>query len=71
MSVGIGMFKDSSFLGTFTLPLPPLTQIVAHINMISYITNGSLKCVDPWVVKTPFKIESYEAQMFLTMVDIM
>jgi hypothetical protein len=42
MSVGVGMFKDSSLMGTFTLPPPLPSPNVAPINMISSITSGSL-----------------------------
>jgi hypothetical protein len=53
MSVGVGMFKDSSLMGTFTLPPPPPSSNVAPINMISSFTSGSLGSFDPWVVPHP------------------
>jgi hypothetical protein len=42
MSVGVGMFKDSSLMGTFPLPPPPPTTNISPINMISSFTSGSL-----------------------------
>lgn len=35
-SVDVGLFKDSSLLGTFTIPLPNTTH-VSIVNMISFI----------------------------------
>jgi hypothetical protein len=70
MSVGARMFKDSSFMGTLTLPSLPLTQSLSPIHMISSSTSGSLRYVDPWVVPTLSKVESYEAFMPLMKVEI-
>jgi hypothetical protein len=34
-SVGVGLLKDSSLMGTFPTPLPPTVRHIATINMIS------------------------------------
>jgi hypothetical protein len=34
-SVGVGLLKDSSLMGTFPTPLPPNTHHIATIDMIS------------------------------------
>jgi hypothetical protein len=59
MSVGAGMFKDSSLMGTFLLPPPPLDMNIAPINMISSSTSGSLWYINPWVVPHPEDVKSY------------
>ena len=41
--VGIGLLKDSSLMGTFTLPPPDIPNLVTSINMIS----SSIIPVDP------------------------
>lgn len=67
-SVGMGLFKDSYFMGTF--PLPPPNTTFAPINTISSITYGSLGSSDTWVVPRHLKIESYGAEMSLSLVEI-
>jgi hypothetical protein len=42
---------------------------MATINMISYVTGGSLGSFDNWVVPCPTEVESYKTQMFLTVVE--
>jgi hypothetical protein len=69
MSIGAGMFKDS-LMGTFTLPLPPPSLNIAHINVISYFTSGSLKSCDPWVVPHLEEFKSYGDTMPLIAVEI-
>lgn len=50
VSVGVGMFKDSSLLGTFPLPPPETIFVFSLIHMIYLVTNGSLRFYDPWLV---------------------
>ena len=67
-SVDVGLFKDSSLLGTFPLPTPDTTH-VDPINMINYV--GRLPTTyDPWVISDPFKVESYRATLFLPPVEL-
>ena len=42
VSVGVGMFKDSSLMVTFPNPTPPHSSTITPINMISPFTSGSL-----------------------------
>ena len=67
-SVGVGMFKYLSLLGTS--PLPPLYTIhVYRVNMISYV--GQLSTVyDPRVILDPLEVESYEATLSLSLDEI-
>jgi len=41
-SVGVGILKDSPLMGTFLAPLPPTTQHISIINMISTMAYQSL-----------------------------
>jgi hypothetical protein len=49
-SVGVGLLKDSSLMGTFPTPLPPTVHHIAVVNMISTMPYQSLESSDPWVV---------------------
>jgi hypothetical protein len=49
-SVGVGILKYSSLMGTFFAPLPPTTQHITTINMISTMAYQSFELFDPWVV---------------------
>jgi hypothetical protein len=49
-SVGVGILKDSSIMGTFPTPLPPTTQHISTINMISTMAYHPLESFDPWLV---------------------
>jgi hypothetical protein len=49
-SVGVGLLKDSSFMGTFPTPLPPTTHHIATVNMISTMDYQSLESSNPWIV---------------------
>jgi hypothetical protein len=46
-SVGLGLLKDSSLMGTFPTPLPPTTQHIAMVNMISTMAHQSFESFDP------------------------
>lgn len=52
-SVGVGLIKDSSLMGAFTLSTPTTTAI----NMISFMVQQSHESIDPWVVPDLFDIE--------------
>jgi hypothetical protein len=54
-SVGVGLLKDSSLMGTFPTPLPPTTQHISTINMISTMAHQSYKSFDPWIVPIPLE----------------
>jgi hypothetical protein len=70
MSVDAWMPKDSSLMGTFTLPLPPLSTNVDFFGMISSVTGGSHGSFDTWVVPCLNKEEYYGSHMLLMMIDI-
>jgi hypothetical protein len=42
-SVGVGLFKDSSLMGTFPTPLPPTAHHISTVNMISTMPYQSLE----------------------------
>jgi hypothetical protein len=70
MHVGARMLKYPSLMGVFPLPPPSPTTNIAPINMISSYTSGLLGYVDPWVVPWPNDIESYEASIPPTIVEM-
>ena len=70
MNVGVGMFKDSSLMGTVPLPSSPPSMTLTSINMISSFTSQSLWYFDPWVIPRPEEVESYGASIPLTTIDI-
>jgi hypothetical protein len=55
-SIGVGLLKDSSLMGTFPTPLPPTTHHVSTINMISTTVYQSLESSEPWVVPSPLEL---------------
>jgi len=72
MSLGARMFKFPSDMGLFPLPPPPLAANIAHINMISSFTSGSLNVsIDPRVVPRPEDFESYGASLLPIAVEIL
>jgi hypothetical protein len=56
--IGVGLLKESSFIGTFPTPLPPITHHVATINMISTTVYQSLESSDPWIVPSPLEFDA-------------
>ena len=57
-SVGVGLLKDSSLMGTFTSPLPPTTHHISIIDMISTMAYQSLESSDPWIVPSPLEFDA-------------
>ena len=57
-SVGVGLFKDSSLMGTLPTPLPPTTHHVATINMISTTVYQSLESSNPWIVPSSLEFNA-------------
>ena len=64
VSIGTGLLKASSLLGFFPLPPPQIPNTVA---MISTFSDGS---IDPWIIPTPSKIDSYGDQMPLSPAEL-
>jgi hypothetical protein len=56
-SIGVGLLKYSSLMGTFPTPLPPTTHHIATINMISTMAYQSLESSDPWIVPSPMEFD--------------
>jgi hypothetical protein len=56
-SVGVGLLKYSTLMGTFPAPLPPTTHHITTINMISNTTYQSLESSDPWIVPSPLEFD--------------
>ena len=57
-SVGIGLLKDFSLMGTFPLSSPNPPQQVATINNISTLSQWSPSSDDPGLMPSPSKISS-------------
>jgi hypothetical protein len=57
-SVGVGILKYSSLMGTFPAPFPPTTQHIAIINIISTMAYQSLESSDPWVVPSSLEFDA-------------
>jgi hypothetical protein len=68
-SVGVGILKDSSLMGTFPAPLPPTTQHISTINMILTMAYQSFKSSDPWVVPSPLEFDALGDTMPLSPVE--
>jgi hypothetical protein len=43
-SIGVGLLKDSSLMGTFPTPLPPTARHIIVVNMVSTMPYQSLDC---------------------------
>jgi hypothetical protein len=56
-SVGVGLLKYSSLMGTFPTPLPPTAHHIATVNMISTLPYQSLESSDPWIVPSPLEFD--------------
>ena len=45
-------------MGTFPTPLPPTTQCIEMVNMISTMVHQSFKSSDPWIVPSPLEFST-------------
>jgi hypothetical protein len=57
-SIGVGLLKDSSLMGTFPTPLPPTTHHISTVDMISTVAYQSLESFDPWIVPSPLEFDA-------------
>ena len=64
VSVGTGIIKASSLMGSFPVPPPEAPHM---ISMISTISDGS---IDLWILPKPSEIDSYGDQMPLSLADL-
>jgi hypothetical protein len=56
-SIGVGLLKYSSLMGTFPTPLPPIAHHISTVNMISTFPYQSLESSDPWIVPSPLEFD--------------
>jgi hypothetical protein len=57
-SVGVGLLKYSSLMGTFPTPLPPTTHHIYTVDMISTMTYQSLESSNPWILPSPLEFDA-------------
>jgi hypothetical protein len=68
-SVGVGLLKYSSLMGTFPTPLPPTAHHIAAVNMISNMPYQSLESSDPWIVPSPLEFDVLGDTMSLSLAE--
>jgi hypothetical protein len=66
-SVGVGILKYSSLMGTFPTPVPHISQHIATINMILTMVHQSLESSDPWIVPIPLEFNTLGDTMPLSL----
>jgi hypothetical protein len=59
--------KDSSLMRNFPTPLPPITQHITMVNMISTMVHQSLEIYDPWIVPIPLEFDTLSDNMPLSL----
>jgi hypothetical protein len=69
-SVGVGLLKYSSLMGTFPTPLPPTMQHITMVNMILTMVHQSLESSDPWIVPSPLEFDSLGDTMPLSPAEV-
>jgi hypothetical protein len=57
-SIGVGLMKYSSLMGTFSTPLPLTTHHIATVDMILTAAYQSLESSDPWIVPIMSKFDA-------------
>jgi hypothetical protein len=57
-SIGVGLLKDSSLMGTFPTPLPLTTHHIATVDMILTMTYQSLESSDPCIIPRPLEFDA-------------
>jgi hypothetical protein len=65
-SVGVGLLKYSSLMGTFPTPLLPTTHHIATVDMILTAAYQSLESFDPWIVSCPLEFDALGDTMSLS-----
>jgi hypothetical protein len=69
-SVGVGLLKYSSLMGTFPTPLPPTTHHIATVNMISTMPYQYLESSNPWIVPSPMEFDVLGDTMPLSLAEV-
>jgi hypothetical protein len=57
-SIGVGLLKDASLMGTFPTPLPPTTHHFSTVDMIIIVAYQSLESSNPWIVPCPLEFDA-------------
>jgi hypothetical protein len=57
-SIGVGLLKDSSLMGTFPTPLRLTTHHIATVDMISTAAYQSLESSDSWIAHCLLEFEA-------------
>jgi hypothetical protein len=69
-NVRVGLLRDSTLMGTFTIPPPDIPPpFVASINMISTTIHETPESYDPWVVPSPGDYHHYGNRIPLSLVE--
>jgi hypothetical protein len=68
-SIGVGLLKDSSLMGTFPTPLPLTTHHIATVDMILTAAYESLESSDPWIVPYPLEFDALGDTMPLSLAE--
>ena len=61
--VGVGLVKNSTLMGTFSMPPPNVPRTISNINMIS---SSTIPFDDTWVVPSESKMDSFNGEMSLS-----
>jgi hypothetical protein len=57
-SIGVGLLKYSSLMGTFPTPLPLTTHHIATVDMIWTVAYQSLESSDSWILPCPLEFDA-------------
>jgi hypothetical protein len=57
-SIGVGLLKNSSPMGTFPTPLPPTTHHISTVDMISTVAYQYLESSEPWIIPSPLEFNA-------------
>lgn len=58
--ISVGLFKDSSLMGTFVMPPPNFPSNFSKVNMI---TSSTMESSNLWIVPLEFELSSYGNEM--------
>ena len=65
--VGVGLIKNSTLMGNFSMPPPNVPCNIANINTI---TSSTIPFVDPWIVPLESELDSFNGVMPLSPFEI-
>ena len=61
--VGVGLVKDFSLMGNFSMPPPNVPRTIANINMI---LSNTIPFDDPWIVPSKSEMDPFNGEMPLS-----